>query len=198
MIWFLSSFTFSYEFLPSVIEVEGEQVVANLRMDESILAGIGSLFAPLFTPLGFGSNLTNYSWLFVVGAVTGLIAKENVIGTFGTLAACVGGALIQTEDGIMEVVAVIEATGITIPALISFIAFNMLTIPCFAAVATAKGELTKSKFRWTLVFWLFTSYLVSTMIYVVGSWWWTSFIFVASFVLAGLGIKFYNKLRDSK
>lgn len=195
VIWFLSSFTFNYEFLPTVVEMEGEEVVANLRMNESILAGLGGLFAPVFAPLGFGSNLNNYSWLFVVGAVTGLIAKENVIGTFGTLAACVGGSLIQTDDGIMEVVAMIEATGITVPALISFIAFNMLTIPCFAAVATAKGELTKTKFRWTLVFWLATSYFVSCMIYFVGSWWWTSFIFIFIMAAVIFGIKIYNRVK---
>ena len=194
VIWFLSSFTFNYEFLPEVIEFEGEQMVANLRMDESILAGLGGLFAPLFAPLGFGSNLNNYTWLFVVAAVTGLIAKENVIGTFGTLAACVvSGGFIQTEDGIMEVVAMIEATGITIPALIAFIAFNMTTIPCFAAVATARGELTKSKFNWTLLFWLATSYVVSMMIYVIGTWWWTSFIFLVIIIAIAFGIHFFNR-----
>ena len=72
----------------------------------------------------------------------------------------------------------IKATGITIPALIAFIAFNMTTIPCFAAVATAKAELpSKKKFNWTLVFWLVTSYIVAMMIYLIGSWWWTAFIF---------------------
>ena len=92
------------------------------------------------------------------------------------------------------IVAMIEATGITIPALISFIAFNMLTIPCFAAVATAKGELTKSKFRWTLLFWLATSYIVSMMIYFIGSWWWTAFIFILIIGLVVFGIKIYNRL----
>ena len=199
VIWFLSSFTFNYEFLPEMIEFEGEQIVANLRMDESILAGLGGLFAPLFAPLGFGSNLNNYTWLFVVAAVTGLIAKENVIGTFGTLAACVvAGGFIQTEDGIMEVVAMIEATGITIPALIAFIAFNMTTIPCFATVATAKGELTKSKFNWTLLFWLATSYIVSMMIYFIGTWWWTAFIFVTIIIAIAFGIHFYNRYQLHK
>ena len=190
---------FNYEFLPEVIEFEGEQIVANLRMDESILAGLGGLFAPLFAPLGFGSNLNNYTWLFVVAAVTGLIAKENVIGTFGTLAACVvAGGFIQTEDGIMEVVAMIEATGITIPALIAFIAFNMTTIPCFATVATARGELTKSKFNWTLLFWLATSYAVSMMIYFIGTWWWTSFIFATIIIAIAFGIHFYNRYQQQK
>lgn len=192
VIWFLSSFTWGYEFLPEAVTIDGEEIVANLRMDESILAGIGSLIAPLFVPLGFGSNLSNFAWVFAVAAVTGLIAKENVIGTFGTLAACVAGGLVASEDGIAEVAAMIEATGITIPALISFIAFNMTTIPCFAAVATTKGELTKKHFRGTLIFWLVTSYIVSMMIYLIGTYWWTAFIFVLVAIIGIFGIKFYN------
>lgn len=198
VIWFLSSFNFKFEFLPEAIMVEGEEIIANIRMDESILGAIGSLFSPLFTPLGFGSNLHAFSWVFVVAAITGLIAKENVIATFGTLAACVAGGYIASEDGILEVVAMIETTGITIPALISFIAFNMTTIPCFAAVATAKAELTNKKFRWTLVFWLITSYVVSMMIYMIGTWWWTSFIYVALLIIAFFGIYYYNRHQQLK
>lgn len=193
VIWFLSSFSFNYEFLPEVIEYNGEEIVANLRMDESILGGLGNLIAPIFTPLGFGSNLKIFPWVFAVAAVTGLIAKENVIGTFGTLAACVAGSYIATDDGILETVAMINATGITVPALIAFIAFNMTTIPCFAAVATAKGELTNKKFKWTVVFWLVTSYLVAMMINVIGTFWWTSFIFLALIVVAVVIIVLYNR-----
>ena len=198
VIWFLSSFSFSYEFLLETIEYEGEEIVANLRMDESILGGFGNLFAPLFAPLGFGSNLPHFGWIFVVAAVTGLIAKENVIATFGTLAACIAGGYIAIEDGILEVVTMIEATGIGIPGLISFIAFNMTTIPCFAAVASAKGELTSKKFKWTLVFWIVTSYIVSLMIYMVLSWWWTSFIFALLIALVIFFICLNNKYKIFK
>ena len=198
VIWFLSSFSFSYEFLLETIEYEGEEIVANLRMDESILGGFGNLFAPLFAPLGFGSNLPHFGWIFVVAAVTGLIAKENVIATFGTLAACIAGGYIATKDGILEVVTMIEATGIGIPGLISFIAFNMTTIPCFAAVASAKGELTSKKFKWTLVFWIVTSYIVSLMLYMVLSWWWTSFIFALLIALVITFICLNNKYKIFK
>lgn len=198
VIWFLSSFSFSYEFLLETIEYEGEEIVANLRMDESILGGFGNLFAPLFAPLGFGSNLPHFGWIFVVAAVTGLIAKENVIATFGTLAACIAGGYIATEDGILEVVTMIEATGIGIPGLISFIAFNMTTIPCFAAVASAKGELISKKFKWTLVFWIGTSYIVSFMLYMVLSWWWTSFIFALFIALVIFFIYLNNKYKIFK
>ena len=55
----------------------------------------------------------------------------------------------------------------------------MTTVPCFAACATARGELPKGKFKWTLLFWVVTSYIVSCMFYTVLSWWWTLFIWLA-------------------
>ena len=139
--------------------------------------------------------------MFAVAAVTGLLAKEDVIGTFGTLAAVFVGTVIDTEadGGLAAVQAMIGGTGITIPALIAFIAFNMLTIPCFAAVATAKAELpSKKAFRWTLLFWIVTSYLVSAAIYVIGSWWWTAFIFAAALAAAAAGIVLYNRNKRLK
>ncbi len=170
-IWFISHFSWNWQYLE------------DAQMSESILAGLGSLIRPLFTPLGFGSQLSaRWGWVFVVAAITGLIAKENVIATFGTLAACISSAFVADEalEGVDSVVQMISATGISAPALIAFIAFNMLTIPCFAAVATAKAESpSKSSFRWTLVFWVVTSYVVSAMIYIIGSWWRTVFIFAA-------------------
>ena len=174
-------------------------------MGSSILAGIGQLIQPLFTPLGFGSQLGAYGWVFVVAAVMGLIAKENVIAGFGTMAAVImaatGGAYDAEADaeGITAAAIMIEQTGITIPALISFIAFNMTTIPCFAAVATAKAELgSKKNFRNTLIFWLITSYIVGTVVYLVGSWWWTVFIFLAIAAGAVYGIVTFNRKRDAK
>ncbi len=184
VIWFISHFTWNWQF------------IGDEQMNESILAGLGSLVQPIFTPLGFGSQLGAWGWVFVVAAITGLIAKENVIATFGTLGACIAGAMIDVEadGGIAAVAQMISATGITIPALIAFIAFNMTTIPCFAAVATAKAELgSKKAFNGTLVFWLITSYVVAAMIYVIGSWWWTSFIFAAAWAVAILVIVMYNK-----
>ena len=133
--------------------------------------------------MGFGSQLAiSFGWVFAVAAITGLIAKENVIATFGTLAACIVGGMIDVEadGGLMAVAEMIKATGIGVPGLNAFIAFNMLTIPCFAAVATAKAELpSKKSFRNTLLFWIGTSYIVAMMIYLIGSWWWTVFIFAA-------------------
>ena len=76
LVWFLSHFSWSWHYL------EDE------AMNESILASLGMLIQPLFTPLGFGAQLGAYGWIFAVAALNGLIAKENVISTFGTIAAC--------------------------------------------------------------------------------------------------------------
>ena len=179
LIWLFTHLDFSWHY------------VADEQMNESILASLGKLIQPIFTPLGFGSQLGEFGWVFAVAAVTGLIAKENVVATFGTLGAClaalganVGGAtadvLLADEEGITAAVAMISATGITIPGLIAFIAFNMTTIPCFAAVATAKGELKKGSFKRTLLFWLVSSYVIGAAVYTVGSWWWTAFIWAAA------------------
>ena len=168
IIWVISHFSPTLEFL------------SDERINESILANFGRLVQPLLTPVGFGAQLGEWGWVFAVAAVTGLIAKENVISTFATLAACItGAALAEDESGITYVQAMIDATGIGIPGLIAFIAFNMTTIPCFAATATARAELPKGKFGWTLLFWVATSYVVSMAVYLVGTWWWTVFLFAA-------------------
>ncbi len=186
VIWFLSNFGWDWRYV-------GE------NMQNSILASLGKFMQPIFTPLGFGSQLGKNGWVFAVAAVMGLIAKEDVIAAFGTLAACIAtGFLGATDEGVYEVTVMISATGIGIPALISFIAFNMLTIPCMAAVAAAKGETAKGKFKWTLLFWVIVSYLVSTMIYTVGEWTWTLAVWSVIAVLVGVGIYLYNKHKDKK
>ena len=187
IIWFVSHFDWSWNLL------------SDEEIDRSILAGIGQLLQPLFTPLGFGSQIGTFGWVFVVASITGLIAKENMIATLGTLAACIAGVtLVEDEEGISYVVEMIRETGVTIPALISLIAFNMLTIPCFAAVATAKSELPKKKFATTLLFWIATSYIVSAIIYLVGSWWWTIIPILFAFAIVIFAIKLYNKANPYK
>ena len=187
IIWFLSNFGWAWNY------------VGQEGMDTSILASLGKLIQPLFTPLGFGAQLNANGWVFAVAAITGLIAKEDVIATFGVMAACISsGFLGATEDGVYEVGVMIAETGISISALISFIAFNMLTIPCFAAVAAAKGELGKDKFKWTLLFWLVTSFLVSSMVYTIGEAWWTSVLWALAITVAVVAIALYNKRADAK
>ncbi len=193
VIWFMSNFGWDWKMVPS--------------MNDSILASIGKLLQPLFTPLGFGSQLGTYGWVFAVAAITGLIAKENVVSTFFTIACALSSVILAgtavgipesvmlevqamlasgegSESGALEAVAMIAATGVTVPALISFIMFNMTTVPCFAAVAAAKAELKQGTFKWTFLFWVATSYVVSAVTYLVGTWWWTVFPAAGALVLA--------------
>lgn len=197
VIWVLTHFDFSWHLL------QDEQI------NKSILASVSMLVQPLFTPLGFGSQLGEYGWVFVLAAVSGLIAKENVISTFGTLAACltaipavadkIGLANISSEAGIGAVKAMIAATGIGIPGLLAFIAFNMTTIPCFAAVGTAKAELQNNRrYKWTLFFWIATSYIVGAMLYTIGSAWWTAFIWAAVIAAVTVIIVMRNKSLAAK
>ncbi len=176
VIWLFSHLNWRWQYLP------------DEQMQQSILASIGMFIQPIFTPLGFGSQLGEYGWVFAVAAITGLIAKENVIATFTTLAICIGAFAGEgTEEGIEELTGLIQViranTGLSATeftaALISFIAFNMTTIPCFAACATARAELPKGKFKWTVLFWLASSYIIGTMIYTVGAWVWPIAIWLA-------------------
>jgi ferrous iron transport protein B len=190
VIWVISHFDFGWHYL------------TDDQMQNSILGGIGQLIQPLFTPLGFGSQLQAFGWVFAVAAITGLIAKENVVSTLGALAACLMSGMlfdIETDGGVGAVSVLIEKTLISLPALLSFIAFNMTTIPCFAAVAAAKGEMPNKKtFRFTLLFWIVTSYIVSSAVYLIGTYWWTLFIYLAVAVVVFFAIRAYNKKRFAK
>ena len=172
VIWFVTHFNFSWQFL------------TDEQIDQSILASIGKLLQPIFTPLGFGSQLAEGGWAFIVAAISGLIAKENAVATLGTLAACVAGVSAEV-GGEGAISALMTVTGIGVPALIAFIAFNMTTIPCFAAVAAAKGEMPNKKdFVNTILFWIITSVLVSSAIYTIGEFVWPVAIWAVA--LAGL------------
>ena len=74
----------------------------------------------------------------------------------------------------------------------------MLTIPCFAAVAAARGEIGKEKFKWTLLFWIVVSYLTSTVVYTVGQFVWPVIIWLVVAVLAWVGIAMYDKYANKK
>lgn len=122
IIWFLSSFSW------------------NLRMvegPESMLASIGNFIAPIFIPLGFGN------WQAAVATITGLVAKENVVGTFGVL---LGMAEAAEDDPML--LAGISAMFTTVTAF-SFMVFNMLCAPCFAAIGAIKREM--GGWKWTLI-----------------------------------------------
>ncbi len=142
-IWFMQSFNWSLEMVDA---------------GDSILASIGNVFAPIFAPLGFGN------WQSAVATITGLVAKENVVATFGIL---FGIAEATEEDPtlLMNVAGVFTAV-----SAFSFIAFNMLCAPCFAAIGAIKREMGSWKWTWiTLGFQTGTAYLVALLINQVGN-----------------------------
>ena len=189
-VWVLSHFSWDYTYLE------------NNQIGESILADIGRLIQPLFTPLGFGYQLgTAWGWAFAVTAITGLIAKENVIMTMGYLGAAILGTAEFAGSDVEAVEAIVQAVSqsggtITSGALFAFIMFNVLTIPCFAAVATAHAELPKGKMGWTILFWLLVSYVGGTAFFLMCDYPWT--IAIVVLLLAGFFTfaYFYNKKKS--
>ena len=189
-VWVLSHFRWDYTYLE------------NNQIGESILADIGRLIQPLFTPLGFGYQLgTAWGWAFAVTAITGLIAKENVIMTMGYLGAAILGTAEFAGSDVEAVEAIVQAVSlsggtITSGALFAFIMFNVLTIPCFAAVATAHAELPKGKMGWTILFWLLVSYVGGTAFFLMCDYPWT--IAIVVLLLAGFFTfaYFYNKKKS--
>ena len=106
-------------------------------MESSILAVIGNAIAWIFTPLGWGT------WQAAVASITGLIAKENVVGTFGVL---FGGFEEVAENG-WQVWQNVRAA-FTPLAAYSFLIFNLLCAPCFAAIGAIRREMNSAKWTW--------------------------------------------------
>lgn len=171
VIWFLSSFTFAFRYVPD-------------DSGASMLGLIGKGLRWLFVPLGFGMG--ENGWKFVVAAFTGLIAKEMVVATMGTFAGMDGdaalddtGALGDTVLGTMmlSIGGVLGGVNVAIPAMFAFMAFNLLSVPCMAAVAAAGGELNSKKKLWIAIgFWMLTAYVTSLVIFWFGvlaavCWW---------------------------
>lgn len=149
ILWFLQAFGFENGSFTMVEENSA-----------SLLAMIGGFVAPLFVPLGFGT------WQGTVATFTGLIAKENVVSTFGVLYNFAEVA----EDG-MEIWSALAADFTQLSAY-SFMVFNLLCAPCFAAMGAIKREMNSAKWTWTAIGYM------------------TGFAYVASFIVYQLGLLF--------
>ena len=122
VIWFLSNFGF----------VEGAFVMLEEdQLDMSILAGVGNAIAWIFMPLGWGN------WQAAVASITGLVAKENIVGTMGVLYGGGEGTVYQTL-----------AAAFTPVTAYSFLVFNLLCAPCFAAIGAIRREMNNMKWTW--------------------------------------------------
>lgn len=150
-IWFLSSFGV----------VDGYfNMVENI--DESILAVIGNFIAPLFAPLGFGT------WQSAVATVMGLVAKEEVVGVFGVLFGVSGDALQMVEEGALEGLSAIGGHFTALSAF-SFLLFNLLCVPCFAAIGAIRREMNNAKWTWFAIGYLsLFAYTISLIVYQLG------------------------------
>lgn len=142
LIWFLSSFNTSLEMVET---------------NQSILAAIGNAVAPIFTPLGWGD------WRAAVATFTGLIAKENIVATFGVLF----GFAEVAENG-LEYWSAFAAAFSSLSAY-SFLVFNLLCAPCFAAIGAIRREMMSPKWTWFAIsYQCLFAYVISLIIYQTG------------------------------
>ncbi|MCI8300961.1 MAG: ferrous iron transport protein B [Lachnospiraceae bacterium] len=140
--------------------VDGQfRMLDAMEIDHSILAAIGNMFAWVFAPLGWGD------WKSVVAAVTGLVAKENVVQTFGILY----GYAEVAEDG-AELWGTL-AKSMTAAAAYSFLVFNLLCAPCFAAMGAIKREMNNIRWFWFAIGYQCTlAYVTALCVYQIGTW----------------------------
>ena len=172
-IWVFSNFTPTWQYIPDMVNEMGEPVA---DYEGSMLKHVCQAISPIFFPLGFGNNLVGEGWVMTLSTALGLVAKEVVADTFITVA-----------GGEELVAGMIGATGISLGGLVAFLVFNLTTVPCFAAVATAKGELPKGQLKWTVLFWLGTSYIFALMVRLVFDYVWTLGIIIPLIVLLFVG-----------
>lgn len=149
VVWFATYFGF----------VDGQfRMLDSLEIDHSILAKVGGAIQGIFAPLGWGN------WKATVAAITGLIAKENVVGTFGVLY----GFAEVAEDG-SEIWGTL-ASSMTTVAAYSFLVFNLLCAPCFAAMGAIRREMNNAKWFWFAIgYQTGLAYLAALCIYQIGT-----------------------------
>ncbi|WP_333651127.1 ferrous iron transport protein B [Lacrimispora sp.] len=185
VVWFTSFFGW----------VDGEfRMLEDIELDRSILAAIGSSMSWVFAPLGWGD------WRSAVAAITGLVAKENVVGTFGILY----GFAEVAEDG-SEIWGTLSGN-MTSLAAYSFLVFNLLCAPCFAAMGAIKREMNNTRWFWFAVgYQTILAYVASLCIYQIGNLVTTGafgfFTVVAFALVAGfvyLLVRPSNEGKDSK
>lgn len=146
VLWFLQAFGF-----------EGGTFGMVADNNTSLLASIGNLLAPVFAPLGFGE------WKAAVATITGLIAKENVVGTFGVLY----GFAAVAEDG-AEIWSNL-ALSFTALSAYSFMLFNLLCAPCFAAIGAIRREMNSAKWTWAAIgYQTGLAYVAALIVYQLG------------------------------
>lgn len=177
VLWFLQGFGF---------ENGAFQMVED--NNSSLLAAIGTVIAPIFAPLGFGN------WKATVATFTGLIAKENVVSTFGVL---YGFAEVAEEGTEIWSKLAMDYTRLT---AYSFMLFNLLCAPCFAAIGAIRREMNNTKWTWAAIGYLTGyAYAVSLVVYQLGNWFTNGVFGVGTvFAIAALAGFIYLLVRKNK
>jgi len=148
LVWFMQSYGFT------------ENGFGAVEQSESMLAAIGNAIKFIFIPLGWGD------WRAAVAAITGLVAKENVVGTMGILY----GAGEVAENGWQIFTSMANAFNNNPIAGYSFLAFNLLCAPCFAAIGAIRREMNNGKWTWfAIAYQCSLAYVIALIIYQVGS-----------------------------
>ena len=158
VVWFLLNFGWTDAGF-GMLNFDGlEGAAMEAAQAECVLAKIGNLISWIFTPLGWGD------WKMTVAAITGLVAKENVVGTFGQLF----GFAEVAEDG-QEIWGTL-ANSMSQVAAYSFLVFNLLCAPCFAAMGAIKREMNNAKWFWFAIgYQCLLAYLVALCIFQFGT-----------------------------
>ncbi len=157
------------------------QMLSEDQIDHSILAAIGNLIAWIFTPLGWGN------WQAAVASITGLVAKENIVGTLGIL---YGGGDTSVYANLAQ-----AFTGL---AGYSFLVFNLLCAPCFAAIGAIKREMNNAKWTWAAIgYQCGFAYVISLMIYNIGLLFQGTFSFWTVIAIALLACMIYLLVRKN-
>lgn len=148
LVWFMQSYGFT------------ENGFGAVEQSESMLAAIGNAIKFIFIPLGWGD------WRAAVASITGLVAKENVVGTMGVLY----GAGEVAENGWQIFKSMANAFNNNPVAGYSFLAFNLLCAPCFAAIGAIRREMNNGKWTWfAIAYQCSLAYVIALIIYQVGS-----------------------------
>ena len=140
------------------------QLVAEGAENTSILATIASPFAFILIPLGFGA------WQLAAAAITGFIAKENVVGTLAVVYSITNFIDVEELALVSGVSEVSQIMGLTSVAALSYLMFNLFTPPCFAAIGAMNSEMEDKKWLWGGIGFQFaTGYTVSFLVYQIGT-----------------------------
>ena len=144
VIWILQSTSWSFKFVET---------------QDSILASIGRVIAPIFAPLGFGS------WQVAIATITGLLAKETIVATFGIVLG-LGSGVVENDATLLHSIGAF----FTPLSAYSFMIFTVFAVPCVATIGATRREMQSAKWTWaTILFQFGVAYVAALLVFQIGS-----------------------------